>query len=205
VNAYYSGSLNSINFPAGILQPPFFDSKVDDATIYGAIGAVIGHEMSHGFDDRGRQFDPKGNLRDWWTAEDVAHYKVRADRVAQQFDGYTVLDTLHVNGRLTLGENIADLGGLAIAYAAMEKDYAGKKDVIGGFTPEQRFFLGWAHVWHDLSTDGELRTLVLTNPHSPSHWRVNGPMSNLDEFRKAWGCKDGDAMVRAADQRVRIW
>jgi predicted metalloendopeptidase len=203
VNAYYQSSLNSINFPAGILQPPFFDSKADDATNYGAIGAVIGHEMSHGFDDRGRQFDPKGNLRDWWKADDVERYKARADQVAEQFSLYTVLDTLHLNGRLTLGENIADLGGLAIAYAAMEKAYAGKKDVVGGFTPEQRFFLGWAHVWHDVSTDENLRLNALTDPHSPSHWRINGPMSNLREFKDAWGCSDGDAMVRPAV--VRIW
>jgi predicted metalloendopeptidase len=205
VNAYYSASLNSINFPAGILQPPFFDSKADDATIYGAIGAVIGHEMSHGFDDRGRQFDAKGNLRDWWSPLDVTRYKARADRVAEQFSAYTVLDTLHLNGRLTLGENIADLGGLAIAFVAMEKAYAGKRDVVGGFTPEQRFFLGWARVWHDVSTDGSIRTSVLTDQHSPSHWRINGPMSNLEEFRKAWGCKEGDPMVRAAGERVRIW
>src|SRR6185436_11931401 len=130
VNAYYSASLNSINFPAGILQPPFFDTKADDATNYGAIGAVIGHEMGHGFDDRGRQFDPQGNLRDWWSPADVEEHKARADKVAEQFSLYTVLDTLHLNGRLTLGENIADLGGLEIAYAAMEKAYAGKKDVV---------------------------------------------------------------------------
>jgi len=205
VNAYYQASLNSINFPAGILQPPFFDSNADDATNYGAIGAVIGHEMSHGFDDRGRQFDPRGNLRDWWTPQDVENYKVLADGIAKQFSAYTVLDTVHVNGRLTLGENIADLGGLAIAYAGMEKAYAGKRDKIGGFTPEQRFFLGWARVWHDLATPSELRTQVLTDQHSPSHWRINGPMTNLTEFRDAWGCKDGDAMTRAADQLVRIW
>jgi putative endopeptidase len=205
VNAYYQASLNSINFPAGILQPPFFDSKADDATNYGAIGAVIGHEMSHGFDDRGRQFDAKGNLRDWWKPQDVENYKARADRVVEQFSLYTVLDTLHLNGRLTLGENIADLGGLAIAYAAMEKAYAGKKDVVGGFTPEQRFFLGWAHVWHDVSTDENLRTAALTDPHSPSHWRINGPMSNLKEFQDAWGCNAGDAMVRGDDRRTRIW
>jgi putative endopeptidase len=205
VNAFYQASLNSINFPAGILQPPFFDSKADDASNYGAIGAVIGHEMSHGFDDRGRQFDPKGNLRDWWKPQDVENYKLLADGVAKQFSSYTVLDTLHLNGRLTLGENIADLGGLAIAYAAMQKAYGGKKDRVGGFTPEQRFFLGWARVWHDVSTPEDIRTSVLTDEHSPSHWRINGPMSNLKEFRDAWGCKDGDAMTRPANQLVRIW
>ena len=206
VNAYYSTSLNSINFPAGILQPPFFDAKADDATNYGAIGAVIGHEMGHGFDDRGRQFDAKGNLADWWSPADVERYRVQADRVRAQFNGYTVLDTLHVNGSLTLGENLADLGGLAVAYAAMEKAYAtGSRAKIDGFTPEQRFFLGWARVWRNLQTDEDLRTQVQTDPHSPAKWRINGPMSNLPEFREAWGCHDGDAMVRPEVSRARIW
>jgi putative endopeptidase len=206
VNAYYSSSLNSINFPAGILQPPFFDSQADDATNYGAIGAVIGHEMGHGFDDRGRQFDARGNLRDWWKADDVERYKARADKVAQQFDGYTVIDTVHVNGKLTLGENLADLGGLAVAYAAMQKAYAGKpRTQLGGYTPEQRFFLGWARVWRNLQTNEDLRTQVQTDPHAPAHWRINGPMSNLKEFREAWGCKDGDPMVRPTDLSTRIW
>ncbi|MEO5989062.1 MAG: M13 family metallopeptidase [Candidatus Eisenbacteria bacterium] len=206
VNAFYSSSLNSINFPAGILQPPFFDSQADDATNYGAIGAVIGHEMSHGFDDRGRQFDARGNLRDWWTAGDIERYKARAKQVSEQFSSYTVLDTLHVNGALTLGESIADLGGLAVAYAAMQKAYEGRPHGrIGGFTPEQRFFLGWAHVWHEIATDEELRTLVQTDPHPPARWRINGPMSNLKEFQDAWGCKPGDAMVRDEAVRARIW
>ena len=206
VNAYYSASLNSINFPAGILQPPFFDTKADDATNYGAIGAVIGHEMGHGFDDRGRQFDPQGNLRDWWGPADVDRYKVQADRVRGQFDGYTVIDTLHVNGSLTLGENLADLGGLNVAYAAMEKAYANQsRKPIDGFTPEQRFFLGWARVWRNLQTNEDLRTQVQTDPHSPAKWRINGPMSNMPEFKAAWGCKDGDAMVRAEAARAKIW
>jgi predicted metalloendopeptidase len=206
VNAYYSTSLNSINFPAGILQPPFFDTKADDATNYGAIGAVIGHEMGHGFDDRGRQFDAKGNLSDWWTQADVDRYKVQADRVRAQFSDYTVLDTLHVNGSLTLGENLADLGGLAVAYAAMEKAYANQsRKPIDGFTPEQRFFLGWARVWRNLQTNEDLRTQVQTDPHSPAKWRINGPMSNLPEFQQAWGCKVGDAMVRPEAVRARIW
>ena len=206
VNAYYSASLNSINFPAGILQPPFFDTKADDATNYGAIGAVIGHEMGHGFDDRGRQFDPQGNLRDWWGPADVDRYKVQADRVRGQFDGYTVIDTLHVNGSLTLGENLADLGGLNVAYAAMEKAYANpSRKPIDGFTPEQRFFLGWARVWRNLQTNEDLRTQVQTDPHSPAKWRINGPLSNMPEFKAAWGCKDGDAMVRAEATRAKIW
>jgi predicted metalloendopeptidase len=206
VNAFYSSSLNSINFPAGILQPPFFDADADDPVNYGAIGAVIGHEMSHGFDDRGRQFDAKGNLRDWWKPEDAAAYKTQAERVVEQFNAYTVNDTLHVNGKLTLGENIADLGGVAIAYAAMQKALAGKpRTKIGGFTPEQRFFLGYARVWRTMDRPEEARRRVLTDSHSPPRWRVNGPLSNLQEFHDAWGCKDGDGMVRPAAQRARIW
>jgi putative endopeptidase len=206
VNAYYSSSLNSINFPAGILQPPFFDTKADDATNYGAIGAVIGHEMGHGFDDRGRQFDSRGNLRDWWTAGDVERFKVQADRVRAQFSGYTVIDTVHVNGSLTLGENMADLAGLEVAYAALQKAYAGApRTKLGGFTPEQRFFLGWARVWRNLQTNEDLRTQVQTDGHSPAKWRINGPMSNMPEFREAWGCKDGDPMARPEDVRAKIW
>ncbi len=206
VNAYYDPQLNSINFPAGILQPPFFDKDADDATNYGAIGAVIGHEMGHGFDDQGRQYDADGNLRDWWTPADVARYKTLADSVRVQFDRYTVLDTLHVNGSLTLGENLADLGGLAVAYVAMQKAYASQpRTRIHGFTPEQRFFLGWARVWRNLSTDGSLRTLVQTNPHAPAQWRINGPMSNLKEFHEAWGCQPGDALVPPTAQQTRIW
>ena len=206
VNAFYSPTFNSINFPAGILQPPFYDAGWDDAANYGAIGAVIGHEMTHGFDDRGRQFDADGNLRDWWTAQDAANYKARADQVEAQFNAYTVLDSLHVNGKLTLGENIADLGGIALAYAALQKAQAGKPSVkIGGFTPEQRFFLAYAQVWRSLMRDEALRTRVLTDPHSPAHWRVNGPLSNLDEFARAFGCKPGDEMVRKQELRARIW
>jgi putative endopeptidase len=206
VNAFYSSSLNSINFPAGILQPPFFDPSWDDAANYGAIGAVIGHEMTHGFDDRGRLFDAKGNLADWWVPEDAARYKVRSDKVADQFSGYTVLDTLHLNGRLTLGENTADLGGIAVAYHALEKALAGKPvQRIDGFTPEQRFFLSYARVWASKQRPASLRTQVLTNPHSPGMWRVNGPLSNLPEFQQAFGCKEGDPMVRPADVRAQIW
>ncbi len=206
VNAFYQPSLNSINFPAGILQPPFFDADADDPVNYGAIGAVIGHEMSHGFDDRGRQFDGEGNMRDWWTAGDADAYKKQAQRVVEQFDGYTVNDSLHVNGKLTLGENIADLGGVAVAFAAMQKAIAGKpRTNIGGFTPEQRFFLAYARVWRTMDRPEGLRTRVLTDSHSPPRWRVNGPLSNLREFHEAWGCKDGDGMVRASEQRARIW
>jgi putative endopeptidase len=207
VNASYSSSLNQIQFPAGILQPPFFDPNADDAVNYGALGAVIGHEMTHGFDDSGRQFDAQGNLRDWWTPQDAAKYKAAAQLVVDQFNGYTVVDTMsHVNGRQTLGENIADLGGLTVAYYAMEKAIANKPHTkIDGFTPEQRFFLGWAQVWRGLSRpEAELQSLK-TNAHSPGKWRVDGPLSNMPEFRKAWGCKEGDRMVRPENLRARIW
>jgi len=168
---------------------------------------VIGHEMTHGFDDSGRNFDAQGNLRDWWTPEDAAKYKTAAQRVVDQFNAYTVVDsTSHVNGRLTLGENIADLGGLTVAYYAMEKALAGKpRTKIDGFTPEQRFFLAWAQVWRGLTRpEAELQNLK-TNPHSPGKWRTNGPVSNMPEFAKAWGCKPGDPMVRADSLRARIW
>lgn len=206
VNAFYSPSLNSINFPAGILQPPFYDPSWDDATNYGGIGAVIGHEMTHGFDDRGRQFDARGNLRDWWTPEDAANYRARADRVEEQYAAYTVLDTLHLNGRLTLGENIADLGGVAIAYHALQRALEGQpRTPLDGYTPEQRFFLSYAQIWRQVSRDEALRTLVQTDPHSPAVWRVNGTLSSLPEFERAFGCRPGDPMVREASLRARIW
>jgi putative endopeptidase len=207
VNASYSSSLNQIQFPAGILQPPFFDPNADDAVNYGAIGAVIGHEMTHGFDDSGRQFDATGNLRDWWTPEDAAKYKAAAQRVVDQFNGFTVVDSAsHVNGRQTLGENIADLGGLTVAYFAMEKAIAGKpKTKIDGFTPEQRFFLGWAQVWRGLSRPEAQLQQIKTDAHSPGKWRVDGPLANMPEFKAAWGCKDGDPMVNPDNKRARIW
>ena len=207
VNAYYNPAVNEIVFPAGILQFPFYNPRADDAVNYGAMGAVIGHEMSHGFDDQGRQFDAQGNLRDWWTAADAAKFKVQAQRVVDQFSAYTVVDTTtHLNGSLTQGENIADLGGLTIAYSAMEKAYAGKsKAKIDGFTPEQRFFLGWAQVWREQARPEQARVLAATDPHSPGIYRVNGPLSNMPEFKAAWGCKDTDPMVRPAQQRASIW
>jgi putative endopeptidase len=206
VNAFYSSSLNSINFPAGILQPPFYDPSWDDATNYGGIGAVIGHEMTHGFDDRGRQFDARGNLRDWWTPEDAANYRARADQVAAQYAAYTVLDTLHLNGRLTLGENIADLGGVAIAYHALQRALAGQpRATLDGYTPEQRFFLSYAQIWRQVARDEAKRTQVQTDPHSPAVWRVNGTLSSLPEFEQAFGCRPGDPMVRDAAVRTRIW
>jgi putative endopeptidase len=207
VNASYSSSLNQIQFPAGILQPPFFDANADDAVNYGAIGAVIGHEMTHGFDDSGRQYDAQGNLRDWWTPEDATKYKAAAQLVVDQFNGFTVVDSAsHVNGRLTLGENIADLGGLTVAYFAMEKALGNKpRTKIDGFTPEQRFFLAWAQIWRGLARpESELQSLK-TDPHSPGKWRVNGPLANMPEFKAAFGCKEGDPMVRPDALRARIW
>jgi len=208
VNAYYNPQMNEIVFPAGILQPPFFDPNADDAINYGAMGAVIGHEMTHGFDDEGRQFDPQGNLRDWWTPEDAAKYDTQAKLVIDQFNGYTVVDSsTHVNGKLTEGENIADLGGLKIAYLAMETSLKekGRPGLIDGFTPEQRFFLGWAQVWREETRPEMARTLVNTNEHAPAKWRVDGPFSNMPEFKAAWGCKDGDPMVRPDSLRAHIW
>jgi predicted metalloendopeptidase len=206
VNAYYNPPMNEIVFPAGILQPPFFDPNADDATNYGAMGAVIGHEATHGFDDEGRQYDAAGNLRDWWTPEDAARYNAQAQRIVDQFSSYTAVDTLHLNGKLTAGENIADLGGLTIAYAAMEKALEGKpRQIINGYTPEQRFFLGWARVWRELSRPEYSRMLVTIDPHSPGRWRVNGPLSNMPEFAQAFHCQAGDPMVRPEAQRVQIW
>jgi putative endopeptidase len=206
VNAYYNPARNEIVFPAGILQPPFFDPKADDASNYGAIGAVIGHEMTHGFDDQGRQYDPKGNLTDWWTQESANRFKERAAGIVKQFSGYTVLDGVHLIGERTQGENIADLGGLKIAFAAMEKDLEGKsREPIDGFTPEQRFFLSFASVWRGSIRPEEQRKRVKTDPHSPWQFRVNGPLSNLDEFAAAFDVPEGAPMRRPAADRVTIW
>lgn len=207
VNAYENPLLNEIVFPAGILQPPFYDPNADDALNYGAMGAVIGHEMSHAFDDQGRQYDKFGNMRDWWSKEDADRYNAEAQKIVKQFDAYTVIDSAtHVQGQLTLGENIGDFGGLTVAYAAMKRALAAHpQPVIDGFTPEQRFFLGWAQVWRELDRPEFLRYLVSSNPHPPAKWRVNGPMSNMPEFKAAWGCKDGDPMVRPTADLPRIW
>jgi putative endopeptidase len=207
VNAYYNPTNNEIVFPAGIMQPPQFDMQVDDALNYGAMGMVIGHEMSHGFDDEGRQYDADGNLKEWWTPEDAKKFEERAQKVVDQYNGYVAVDTLHVNGKLTLGENIADLGGITIAYYAYQKSLEGKPRPanIGGFTPEQRFFISYAQAWRrKIRTESE-RQRTLIDPHSPARWRVNGPLSNFPEFKKAFGCKDGDGMVRADDVRAEIW
>ena len=205
VNAYYSPSGNEIVFPAGILQPPFFDAKADDASNYGGIGAVIGHEMTHGFDDQGRQFDGDGNLKDWWTAADKKNFQTRADGVAAQFDQFVAVDNAHVNGHLTLGEDIADLGGVKIAYLAFEKSQIGKLKGkrIGGFTPEQRFFLSYAQIWRTNVRPEALRLSLATDPHAPNRFRVLGPLANLPEFAAAFPCPAGE--TRTASARVNIW
>ena len=205
VNAYNNSSMNEIVFPAGIMQPPFYDPNADDAVNYGGMGAVIGHEITHGFDDHGSKFDGKGNLKDWWTPEDLKNFQSRAKCVSDQFDGYVVDGDLHENGKLVLGESIADLGGLAIGYAAYEKSLAGKPRPPDrdGFTPEQRFFLGWAQVWGANERLEYARLMANTNPHPLGRFRANGPLSNMAEFAKAFGCKHGEAMVR--EQACKIW
>ncbi|RYY86120.1 MAG: M13 family peptidase [Chitinophagaceae bacterium] len=206
INAYYSPVNNEIAFPAGILQFPFFDFGADDAVNYGGIGAVIGHEITHGFDDSGRQYAANGNLSDWWTKNDADLFKQRADQVVNQYNGFTVLDTLHVNGRLTLGENLADLGGLNIAYEAFTKTKQfrdGKK--IDGFTPQQRFFLSWAQVWRSNSTPEALAQQILTDPHSPGEHRANGPIVNMDAWYAAFNIQPSDPMYKAPEARIKIW
>jgi len=206
VNAYYNPSTNEITFPAAILRPPFYDPEADDAVNYGGIGAVIGHEISHGFDDQGRQFDGDGNLRDWWTAGDTDKFKARANRVVSQFNGYTVLGDQHINGELTLGENIGDLSGLAVAFRAYKMSLNGQPaPVIDGFTGDQRFFLGWSQVWRRKYRDPELLKRVKTDPHAPSEFRTNGPTSNIDAFYDAFSVKPGDGMYRPQNERVKIW
>jgi putative endopeptidase len=205
VNAYYNSTYNEIVFPAGILQPPFFNDKADDAINYGGIGAVIGHEITHGFDDQGSKFDASGNFQSWWTTADRAKFEERAACVSDQFSAYEVAPGLNMQGKLTLGENIADLGGLTMAYAAYQKSLEGKPRPanIDGFTPEQRFFLGWAQVWAAKARTEAERQQVLTDPHALPRWRVNGPLSNLQQFSKAFGCKQGDQMVRSSF--CKIW
>lgn len=206
VNAYYNPPFNEIVFPAGILQFPFFDNNADDAINYGAIGAVIGHEMTHGFDDQGRQYDKDGNLRDWWTKSDTEKFNEKAKVVGDQYSKYSVLDNLKVNGQLTMGENIADIGGLAIAYEAFKLTSQGKSsDKIDGFTPDQRFFLSFAQVWRIKNRDERMRMRISVDPHSPEEFRVNGPLSNMPEFYKAFNVKAGDKMYRDENQRVKIW
>ncbi|MDR3703419.1 MAG: M13 family metallopeptidase [Candidatus Sulfopaludibacter sp.] len=204
VNAYYDPTMNNINFPAGILQPPFFESDMDDAVNFGGIGMVIGHEMTHGFDDQGRQFDAQGNLHDWWTPEDAKEFEKRAACVEQEYSKFEVAPGVHVNGALTLGENTADNGGARIALMALENTLAGKtKPVIGGYTPEQRFFLAFGQIWCENIHPESLRMQVQTDPHSPARDRVNGVVQNMPEFQKAFSCKAGQPMVSA--NACRVW
>jgi putative endopeptidase len=208
VNAYYSASYNEIVFPAGILQPPFFDKAVDDGVNFGAIGLVIGHELTHGFDDQGRKFDPQGNLHDWWTEQDGKEFEKRVSCVADEYSNFVAVDDVKLNGRLTLGENTADNGGARIALRALEQmiadDKTGKEgQKIDGYTPEQRFFLGFGRVWCEKTRPEQARLWVLTDPHSPGKYRVDGVVQNMPEFQKAWGCKAGQPMV--AENACHVW
>ena len=206
VNAYYSPVMNEIVFPAGILQFPFFDPNADDAVNYGGIGSVIGHEMSHGFDDSGSQYDKDGSLRNWWTKEDLEKFKAKTALLGAQFDAYTVLDTIHVNGKLTMGENIGDLGGLNVAYEAFKMTEQGKSNKkIDGFTPDQRFFLSWAQVWRGSSRPETTAQLVQTDPHSPNEFRTIGAPVNMDAWYKAFKVKPGDKLYKKPEDRIKIW
>ncbi len=206
VNAYHDPTKNQIVFPAAILQPPFFNMAADDAVNYGAIGVVIGHEMGHAFDDQGRQFDGDGNLRDWWSEYDASAYEESASTLVKQFDQFQALTDLHVNGKLTLGENIGDLTGIAIAYRAYWKSLGGKEaPVLDGFTGAQRFFIGYAQIWRSRLREEAMRQLVLSNPHAPPEFRVNGPLRNSPEFFAAFGVKEGDGMWLPPGERVKIW
>lgn len=206
VNAYYNPTFNEIVFPAGILQFPFFDEEADDAINYGAIGAVIGHEMTHGFDDQGRQYDKDGNLKDWWTKDDAGKFKKKVQVMIDQYNKFTVLKDLHVNGSLTQGENLADIGGLAIAYQAFKNTPEGKSDTkIDGFTPDQRFFLSFAQVWRIKNSDETMRMRINVDPHSPEMYRTNGPLSNTPAFYKAFDIKPGDKMYRDEKDMVKVW
>lgn len=206
VNAYYNATLNEIVFPAGILQFPFFDPNADDAINYGGIGAVIGHEMSHGFDDNGSKYDADGTLRNWWTDEDRTKFDAKAAALAKQYDSYTVLDTLHVNGKLTLGENIGDLGGLNVAYEAFKMTKEGQSnEKINGFTPDQRFFLAWAQVWRGNILPQTAAQLIVTDPHSPGPYRTVGPIVNMDAWYKAFDVKEGNKLYKKPEDRIRIW
>jgi endothelin-converting enzyme len=206
VNAYYDPTLNEIVFPAGILQPPFFQPDADDAVNYGSIGAVIGHEMTHGFDDQGSKYNATGNLHDWWTPADRARYTARTDKIVQEFNACIGVDDIHVNGKLTLGENIADLGGLTIAYDAYHESLHGRPaPTIDGLTGDQRFFLGYAISWRGIYRSAYLRQLLRTNPHSPDEFRTNIPLSNLTPFYDAFGLTPESKMYRTPENRAAVW
>ena len=206
VNAYYNPELNEIVFPAVMLQPPFFDAQADDAVNYGAIGAVIGHEISHGFDDEGSQYDGLGNLRDWWTKADHANFAKRTQALVQQFNGYSPLPGYTINGELTLGENIADTSGLAIALKAYHLSLGEKAaPVIDGLTGEQRFFIGWAQAWRSKMRDAQTLVQIKSDPHSPDAFRIKGALANQPDFYKAFDIKPGDKMYVEPEKRVVIW
>ncbi|MFP2911371.1 M13 family metallopeptidase, partial [Pyxidicoccus sp. 3LFB2] len=206
VNAYYSSTMNEIVFPAAILQPPFFNPEADDATNYGAIGGVIGHEFSHGFDDQGSRSDGEGNLRDWWSPQDKEGFQQRTNMLVEQYNGFSPLEAMNVNGKLTLGENIGDLSGLTVAYKAYKLSLQGKQaPAIDGFSGDQRFFMGWAQIWRGLYRDDAMRQMLLTDSHSPPQYRVNGVVRNMPEFYEAFGVKQGDAAWLPPEQRVKVW
>ncbi|HVA97446.1 MAG TPA: M13 family metallopeptidase [Bacteroidia bacterium] len=206
INAYYDPSMNEIVFPAGIMQPPFFDPNRDDAMNYGAMGAIIGHEITHGFDDQGSQYDPQGNLHNWWTKEDSLKFKAKTNILVKQFSSYIPIDTTHMSGELTLGENIADLGGLTISYHALQRALKEHPEGdVDGFTPNQRFFISWAQGWRNNIRPQALKQQIKTNPHSPSKFRVNGPLSNMTEFYKAFNVVQGDSLYRPKTDRAEIW
>lgn len=206
VNAYYNPTTNEIVFPAGILQFPFFDKDADDAVNYGGIGMVIGHEMTHGFDDQGSQYDKKGNINNWWTAEDKAKFDAKVQKIQHLYDGFTMLDSLHVNGKLTTGENMADFGGVAIAYDAFKLTKQGQDTTkIDGYTPDQRFFMSLAQIWRSKYKDATIRQRINLDPHSPAAWRVLGPLMNFDPFYKAFSVQPGEKMYIAPEDRLKIW
>jgi putative endopeptidase len=206
VNAYYNPTRNEIVFPAAILQSPFYNVNVDDAINYGGMGCVIGHEITHGFDDQGRQYDADGNIRDWWTKEDSDRFDKRAKRIIDQFNAFEPLDSFFVNGELTQGENIADLGGLTISYNAFKKtEQFQNGEKIDNFTPTQRFYLNWAQVWKNNIRDEALKLRLKTDPHSPGKYRVLGPLSNIPQFYETFGITKGDGMYRDENERVKIW
>lgn len=208
VNAYFNPLQNEIVFPAGILQPPFFDVEMDDPINYGAIGAVIGHEITHGYDDQGRKFDASGNLHDWWSEADAREFDARAALLVAQYGAYEPLPGARVNGQLTLGENIADLGGVSLAFEALQRALARdpeKRKSIDGFTPEQRFFLSFAQLWRANVREAEVRRRLVTDPHSPPSFRAVGPLVNFQPFFDAFSIREGAAMWRPTGQRAKIW
>jgi predicted metalloendopeptidase len=206
VNAYYNPTQNNINFPAGILQPPFYDNKMDDAVNFGGIGAVIGHELTHGFDDQGSKYDAAGDLRNWWTEADKTEFEKRTSCISDEYDQFVAVDDVHLKGRLTLGENTADNGGIRISLMALRNKMAEERHApkpIDGLSPEQRFFISYAQVWCQNVSPAQSRLRALTDPHSPGRYRVNGVVSNMPEFQQTWGCKAGQPMVR--ENACRVW